>query len=102
MYALGLDTGGRSLRSALFLGAHCDDIEIGCGSTILRLVETNPDLEITWIIFSSNEVRAQEASLSFDTYGDPWREERFSSQEMQQAYEVRRRAKELGLVPGES
>ena len=38
----------------------------------------------------------------YHTYGDPWREERFSSQETRQAYEVRRRAKELGLVPGES
>jgi DMSO/TMAO reductase YedYZ molybdopterin-dependent catalytic subunit len=33
----------------------------------------------------------------YHTYGDPWREERFSSQETRQAYEVRRRAKELGL-----
>ena len=38
----------------------------------------------------------------YHAYGDPWREERFSSQETQQAYEVRRRAKALGLVPGES
>jgi DMSO/TMAO reductase YedYZ molybdopterin-dependent catalytic subunit len=37
----------------------------------------------------------------YHTYGDPWREERFSSQEVKQAYQVRRRAKELGLVPGE-
>lgn len=36
----------------------------------------------------------------YHTYGDPWREERFSSQETKQASQVRRRAKELGLVPG--
>ncbi|HEX2224375.1 MAG TPA: sulfite oxidase-like oxidoreductase [Thermoanaerobaculia bacterium] len=36
----------------------------------------------------------------YHTYGDPWREERFSSQETREAYQVRRRAKELGLVPG--
>lgn len=36
----------------------------------------------------------------YHTYGDPWREERFSSQETRQASQVRRRAKELGLVPG--
>ncbi len=35
----------------------------------------------------------------YHTYGNPWREERFSSQETKAAYEVRRRAKELGLVP---
>jgi DMSO/TMAO reductase YedYZ molybdopterin-dependent catalytic subunit len=37
----------------------------------------------------------------YHTYGDPWREERFSSQETREAWQVRRRAKELGLMPGE-
>jgi DMSO/TMAO reductase YedYZ molybdopterin-dependent catalytic subunit len=37
----------------------------------------------------------------YHTYGDPWLEERFSSQETTQAYQVRRRAKELGIVPQE-
>jgi len=36
----------------------------------------------------------------YHTYGDPWHEERFSSQETKEAYQVRRRAKELGIVPG--
>ena len=35
----------------------------------------------------------------YHTYGDPWTEERFSSQETQNASQVRRRAKELGIVP---
>jgi len=56
----------RSGRPAtvLFLGAHCDDIEIGCGGTILRLRESVPEAEIRWIIFSSNEARRQEAMES--------------------------------------
>ena len=33
----------------------------------------------------------------YHTYGDPWREERFSSQETREAHQVRRRARELGL-----
>ncbi|MGE5233352.1 MAG: sulfite oxidase-like oxidoreductase [Acidobacteriota bacterium] len=37
----------------------------------------------------------------YHTYGDPWTEERFSFQETKNAGEVRRRARELGLVPGE-
>jgi DMSO/TMAO reductase YedYZ molybdopterin-dependent catalytic subunit len=37
----------------------------------------------------------------YHIYGDPWREQRFSSQETREAYQVRRRARELGLVPGE-
>jgi len=36
----------------------------------------------------------------YHTYGDPWKEERFSSQETKEAYQVRRRAKELGILPG--
>lgn len=38
----------------------------------------------------------------YHVYGDPWTEERFSSQETKHAYEVRRRAEELGLTPSSS
>jgi LmbE family N-acetylglucosaminyl deacetylase len=33
-------------QSLLCLGAHCDDIEIGCGGTILRLIQNYPRLNI--------------------------------------------------------
>jgi DMSO/TMAO reductase YedYZ molybdopterin-dependent catalytic subunit len=36
----------------------------------------------------------------YHTYGDPWTEQRFSSQETKEAYQVRRKAKDLGIVPG--
>lgn len=45
----------------LALGAHCDDIEIGCGGTLLRLAEDWPDAEVRWIVFSSTPKRASEA-----------------------------------------
>ena len=54
---------GNRMR-VLCLGAHCDDIEIGCGGTILRLVEENPGIEILWKVFSSNKVRKKEAEKS--------------------------------------
>ena len=54
--------------SILFLGAHCDDIEIGCGGTILRLRESMPEAEIRWLIFSSNEERRREAMESADRF----------------------------------
>ena len=54
---------GRPLR-VLCLGAHCDDIEIGCGGAVLRLVETFPEVACDWIVFSSNSERRQEASRS--------------------------------------
>src|ERR1041384_6537671 len=57
----------RPLR-LLCLGAHCDDIEIGCGGTILSLTAANPDIEVRWIVFSSNEERKKEALQSADAF----------------------------------
>jgi LmbE family N-acetylglucosaminyl deacetylase len=51
---------GTQLRRILCLGAHCDDIEIGCGGTILRLLEENPGVQITWVVFSSTPPRRRE------------------------------------------
>ena len=50
--------------NVLCLGAHCDDIEIGCGGTILRLISENKDTNINWIVFASNKERAVEAKKS--------------------------------------
>ena len=46
----------RAIR-ILCLGAHPDDIEIGCGGTILHLLEANPDAEVCWVVFSGTESR---------------------------------------------
>jgi LmbE family N-acetylglucosaminyl deacetylase len=48
----------------LCLGAHCDDIEIGCGGTLLRLIREVPDAQICWVVFSGNEERRREAQKS--------------------------------------
>lgn len=53
---------------ALFLGAHSDDIEIGCGGTILRLIDENPNIEITWVVFSALGERAEEARNSANAF----------------------------------
>ena len=52
----------------LFLGAHCDDIEIGCGATILRLRDSMPEVDIRWLILTSNDVRQKEATESADQF----------------------------------
>lgn len=49
------------LRRILCLGSHCDDIEIGCGGTLLRLLQEDPRREIYWKVFSSTPVRKREA-----------------------------------------
>ncbi|HEX4684554.1 MAG TPA: PIG-L deacetylase family protein [Gemmatimonadaceae bacterium] len=48
----------------LFLGAHSDDIEIGCGGTVLELLHARPDAEVRWVVFSAPGVRAAEARRS--------------------------------------
>src|SRR6056297_1482294 len=48
----------------LCLGAHCDDIEIGCGGTLLKIIEENDNVEIKWVVFASNEKRRKEAERS--------------------------------------
>jgi LmbE family N-acetylglucosaminyl deacetylase len=58
--------GGRpqSLQRILCLGSHSDDIEIGCGGTILQLLREHPKLEIWWVVLSSGSHRAEEARKS--------------------------------------
>jgi LmbE family N-acetylglucosaminyl deacetylase len=58
-----LDIGGtqKRLNNILCLGAHSDDIEIGCGGTIIRLINENPTVSIKWVVFSSDSVREAEA-----------------------------------------
>lgn len=52
----------------LCLGAHADDIEIGCGGTILRLIEEIPHLAVCWIVFSGVGDRASEARASAEDF----------------------------------
>ncbi len=51
-------------RSVLVLGAHADDIEIGCAGTVMRLVEEAAPLSIHWVVLSADGVRAKEALTS--------------------------------------
>jgi LmbE family N-acetylglucosaminyl deacetylase len=50
--------------NVLCLGAHCDDIEIGAGGTLLKLLDTCQVNSVLWVIFASTEVRKKEATAS--------------------------------------
>ena len=64
MLRLGLpDVGDRPLR-LLLLGCHADDIELGCGGTLLRLKEARAGLHVRWVVFSASRDRADEARAS--------------------------------------
>ena len=58
---LNVELGGAKKLNVLLLGAHCDDIEIGCGGTFLRLVEENKIQSAKWVVFTSTPERRKEA-----------------------------------------
>jgi LmbE family N-acetylglucosaminyl deacetylase len=68
MNGLRLDRGER-LR-VLCLGAHADDIEIGCGASILDLLARGVRLEVDWCVLSANPTRAAEARSSAAAFLD--------------------------------
>jgi LmbE family N-acetylglucosaminyl deacetylase len=65
---------GQSLSRLLVIGAHSDDIEIGCGGTLLRLLQECPDLEVAWMVLSARGERVEEAQISAETMLAPLRE----------------------------
>lgn len=48
--------------TVLCLGAHSDDIEIGCGGTLLLFKSIYPQLKFHWVVFSASGTRGQEAA----------------------------------------
>jgi len=52
----------------LCLGAHADDIEIGCGGTILRLISEVAEAQFNWVVFSGDTKRAKEACQSANLF----------------------------------
>jgi LmbE family N-acetylglucosaminyl deacetylase len=48
--------------NVLCLGAHCDDIEIGCGGTILRLSQRAKGTQFDWVVFCSDYSRGKETA----------------------------------------
>ena len=60
MRGLTLSYRDRPIEQLLCLGAHCDDIEIGCSATVLTLLAQYPDLNVTWVVMAGDERRAQE------------------------------------------
>jgi LmbE family N-acetylglucosaminyl deacetylase len=64
MHKLSLCRPAGGVLRVLCLGAHSDDIEIGCGGTVLSLLESNENVSVCWVVFSASELRAREAQDS--------------------------------------
>jgi LmbE family N-acetylglucosaminyl deacetylase len=54
----------------LAIGAHSDDIEIGCGGTLLKLIEREAVAEVRWVVLSADGGRAGEARESAEAMLD--------------------------------
>ena len=66
---LRLRLGDAPRLRVLAIGSHADDIEIGCGGTVLDLAGSVQELELRWVVLSGDGERAEEARASAAAYG---------------------------------
>jgi LmbE family N-acetylglucosaminyl deacetylase len=64
MLELLLPTARGRATHVLCLGAHCDDIEIGCGGTLLKFLSRASRCDVTWVVLSSTTSRERELRSS--------------------------------------
>jgi LmbE family N-acetylglucosaminyl deacetylase len=65
---VSLSVDRRSPLKILAIGAHADDIEIGCGGTVLELVARHVNCDVWWVVLSANDRRATEARDSGEAF----------------------------------
>jgi LmbE family N-acetylglucosaminyl deacetylase len=68
MMSLKLGVNAGQKLKILCIGAHSDDIEIGCGGTILRLAQEYPSCEIYWVVLNAIGVRETEARRAAESF----------------------------------
>jgi LmbE family N-acetylglucosaminyl deacetylase len=66
---LKLELGAATGLRVLAIGSHADDIEIGCGGTLLRLAQEVETLELHWVVLSAEGERADEARAGAAAFG---------------------------------
>jgi LmbE family N-acetylglucosaminyl deacetylase len=71
MIKLNLEGGSERSLKVLCLGCHSDDIEIGCGGTVLRLAKEYPNCEFHWLVFNALGVREAEARRTAEVFAGP-------------------------------
>jgi LmbE family N-acetylglucosaminyl deacetylase len=86
MIKLNLDLSNDQPLKVLCLGAHSDDIEIGCGGTILRLIDQYPKCTFHWVVFSAIGVRKVEARKAAECFAGPRRLEQLLLKEYRDGF----------------
>ena len=71
MFPLHFNARAAQRLDVLCIGAHCDDIEIGCGGTLLALQQHYSKLRIHWVVMSSDPARRTEALSSVNSFVRP-------------------------------
>jgi len=75
-----------SPKKILCLGAHCDDIEIGCGGALLKLLRTMKDVHVYWVVFSSDASREKEALKSANDFLKSLKKEEDCNKKIQEQF----------------
>ena len=68
------------------LGAHSDDIEIGCGGTLLKLIDSYPVDSVRWIVFCSDEIRRKEAEKSASLFLEEIKQKKIEIKEFRDGF----------------
>jgi len=66
---------GRDSFNVLCLGAHSDDIEIGCGATLLHLQRILQNVHFHWVVLSAASTRGQEATRAMELFTKNFRKQ---------------------------
>jgi LmbE family N-acetylglucosaminyl deacetylase len=81
-----LDGNSNRPLNVLCIGAHSDDIEIGCGGTLLRLVEARPESRVHWVVLSAPKEREAEARRSASDFLSGIAEVRIEVEHFRESY----------------
>ena len=77
---------GLTLSRMLCISAHSDDLEIGCGGTVLALLERQPGMMVDWLVLSADGERAHEARASADRFLSGASERRVTVESFRERY----------------
>jgi len=64
MLSLVPDLPAKQALRLLCIGAHSDDLEIGCAATVMNLLAGQRPVEVTWVVLCAGGPRAHEARSS--------------------------------------